>query len=168
MVSVNRKRSTKREWYQDQNSLFQWGNYRNKGHKPKKTILGSSPSEYIFCPLGTWWYKNADKTRIIWFSELTRTVEMLILLFCRWNIMAHAHSSDSFFNNGNQDVLYDDKKLYHTATCECPWYVQFHIHLNVITEVRYTSIFIHFLFVPNLEHRAPFGVSVITHTLDTR
>jgi hypothetical protein len=28
--------------------------------------------------------------------------------------------------------------------------------------------FIHFPFVLNLEHRAPFGVSMITHTLDTR
>jgi hypothetical protein len=31
--------------------------------------------------------------------------------------------------------------------------------------VHSLNIFIHFPFVPNLEHRAPFGVYVITHTL---
>jgi hypothetical protein len=34
-----------------------------------------------------------------------------------------------------------------------------------ISELNFIHSLIHFPFVPNLEHRAPFGVSVITHTI---
>jgi hypothetical protein len=44
-VPVARKLSTIEKCLQEQSCLFRRGYYRNKSHKPEKTVLNSSPSE---------------------------------------------------------------------------------------------------------------------------
>jgi hypothetical protein len=47
MVSVAWKLSTIEKWCQDQSCLFQQGDYRNKGHSPKKLFYIQVPVKML-------------------------------------------------------------------------------------------------------------------------
>jgi hypothetical protein len=52
MVSAGQKLNTTERWH-NQNCLFQWGDYGNIGHSPKKSAICSSPVEDGFCSSGS-------------------------------------------------------------------------------------------------------------------
>jgi hypothetical protein len=47
IISVALKLSMTEEWSQDQSCLFRQVYYRNRGHNPEKSVLGSRPNEMV-------------------------------------------------------------------------------------------------------------------------